>query len=411
MKQNKFNLSNLLSLDLSYFIKGGSWLTLNTLITLLTGLFTSALFARLWPADVFGQYSFIVNTLSFISLAGLPGMGLAITQASAEGYDGTFIIILKKVFKWSLLGLSTLFFGGIYFYLRQNPNLGLSFFVIAILFPANAVGNFYMAYLNGKRQFKKIAVLGLINQIIPTLLTALALFLLPNLIIVTLASLGSTAVINLLISLFLISQIKDKRSDPKLINLGFHLSISQIFTIAADYFDRLLVPLLLGFSNNAVYAFATMIPLQIHAFFKTFTNLGQPKIAEQSEDSLQKGLIRKSLQLEFLILLIILIYILVAPMIFHILFPAYEKNALYLSQLFSLSLLYFPSNLLGLGLVKKRATKSLYYLNVIYFIISVITLLIFIPTWGLIGAIISKILTRFLYALFQIYFFKRSIRS
>lgn len=70
----KNNLSKLLQLDIGYFIHGESWLTLSTFIAGLGSIALSSLFARLWPADVFGQFSFLTAALSFMSLTVLPGM-------------------------------------------------------------------------------------------------------------------------------------------------------------------------------------------------------------------------------------------------------------------------------------------------------------------------------------------------
>ena len=160
-----------------------------------------------------------------------------------------------------------------------------------------------------------------------------------------------------------------------------------------DYADRLFIPLFLGFDKNAVYTFATFIPNQIQSFFKTFVTLGQPKITKINDNNIKKALISKSVHLLILIIAIVIFYIIFAPYIYEFFYPDYKESIL-LSQIFALSLLYFPNNLFGTYLTKRRLIKESLAGTVVYALISFSSLLLFIYFWGLIGAVISKILSR-----------------
>ena len=404
----KNNLSKLLQLDVSYFIQGGSWLTLSTLIAGLGGIALSSLFARLWPADVFGQFSFLTAALSFMSLTVLPGMAQAVTQAAAEHKDGTYKATIKILARWSVLGTVLLIGGSLYFYLRQNPNLAAATFASALAFPITSVFSLYNSYLSGKKKFKKVAIFTIIAQLSSIAATAFALIFFPSLLGVAIFSSWSTAIVNLTLTSLAIRDLQNNRVDKKLLDFGKHLSFSQMLPIGAEYFDRFFIPFLLGFSANAVYTFAILIPVQIHSFLKIFINLAQPKITEIDDRNLQKDLVKKCFLLELLILAIVLTYIFSAPYIFALLYPGYKKSAVVISQIFSLSLLYFPSNLFGLGLIKKRNTKSIYVNNAIYALVSIFSLLILVPTFGILGAAISKIISRFSHATLQIYLFRKT---
>jgi O-antigen/teichoic acid export membrane protein len=113
--------------------------------------------------------------------------------------------------------------------------------------------------------------------------------------------------------------------------------------------------------------------------------------------------------LEILIGGVVIVYILAAPFIFRVLYPTYQDSAVRLSQIFSLSLLYFPSNLFGLGLLKQRAIKSIYQVNGIYATATVLSLIILIPTFGLIGAILARIVSRTAQVTIQIFLFKTKV--
>ncbi len=398
--------SLILKLDLKYFLHGGFWILLSFVLTSIGGLLLSILFARLWPADVYGQYSFFISILGLIGLTALPGMSQAITQAAAENKDGNFIITIKIVLRWSLIGTTILLIGSAYFFIRNNFNLSLAVFIGALTFPIITATNYYVPFLNGKKEFKKAAIFGIIAQFTTLLATALALWKFSHFITVTIFSLGSSVLINTILCIFVLKKLTNDKKDEKIINLGKHLSFSQILTMSADYSDKLLIPLFLGFTNNAVYAFAIIIPTMFHNFFKSLTILSQPKIANMNQTLLKKDLLKKALLLEILILFFITTYIIISPYLYKHLYPNYYDSALNISQFFMLSLAYYPSNLFGLSLIKLRSTKRIYIINVIYMTVTLISLVILLPIFGLIGAVISKIISRTIYGFSQYFLFK-----
>lgn len=409
MRNNMYlKLQKYLGLDLNYFIVGGFWATISLVVATLSGIIISSLFAQYWPEDVYGRYSFLMTIIGFLSLIALPGMSQAVTQAAAEKRDSFFWIAYRIVFKYSLIGTFLLTLGSIYFHLRGNSPLSYLTLLCAFIFPLISTGNLYIANLNGRGKFDKAALYTVIGQFISLTITAAALIISGSLIIVSFLSLLSLSVVNLVLTFVTIkkSPIKQERHQD-LVKLGVHQSFSQLFTISADYFDRILVAFLLGFSQNAAYAFALIFPMQIHNILKTFLTLGQPKIAGIDQKVLNKTLIKKSLQLELVVILVITFYILLAPQIFNILYPKYQ-NSIFISQIFALSLLYFPSNLLALNLIKLRKNKQVYLINISYNILTLITLLVFLPIFGLLGAALSKIISRLGYSLVIFYYFNKA---
>lgn len=387
------NLSGLFGLDLTYFITGGFWLACSSVVSLTGGILLSTLFARLWPKDVFGQFSFLTFAISFIGITTLPGLTEAVFQASIENKNGVFREAVKKVVYLSLAGALLLIFGSIYFFLRDNQNLAFSVFFASLAFPFSTLGSLVIAFYNGKKDFKKSALIAATINLFSIIATSIALIYFRSFVIVTIFSTWSTAIINILFTYKVFAGAKGLKSDSRLIKLGLTLSVSQVVWLGIDYLDKLLIPFFLGFEKNAIYFFAILIPLQLQGFFKTFITLGQPKISEVAPDKIRQVLLSKSILLEILIAFIVLFYILICPLIFKTLYPLYHE-AILLSQIFSLSLLYYPSNIYGVYLIKKRVIKWNFIATVIYGISSLLSLLIFLYFWGLIGAIFSKIFAK-----------------
>ncbi len=399
--------STFVGLDVSYFAKGGFWLALSTIAVAAGGIFLSALFARLLAKDVFGQFSFLMSVLGFAGLAALPGMSQAVTQASAENKDGVFKSAILETGKWSVLGGLILILASIYYFISFNNSLGFAFLVSAIAFPISAAGALFNAFLSGKKQFRLVAIYGTTAQLASIAATGFALWKFPNLVVIALFSAWSTAIINAVLTFLALKHRVNDDGDSGLLKLGFHLSISQIFTVGADYLDRLFVPILLGFTNNAIYSFAVLIPLQLHGFFKVFTSLGQPKIADLSSKKLKRGIFIKSLQLELVIAAIVALYILTAPFIFKILYPSYQGEAVFLTQIFSLSLLYYPGNILSLLFLKQRNASAIHKTNIFYGLMTVTSLLVLVPSLGLLGAVLAKVVVRLSQLFVQLFLFSK----
>lgn len=407
LKITLLSLSSLLNLDLNYFIKGGIWSSLPMVTSTIGGLFLSIIFARNWPTDVFGQYSFLITVVSFVGLTALPGLSQVITQEIAKNKDGVYLDALKMSLKWSLIGTFILFLGFIYFIVRQNPNLAIAFLVTSFAFPLTYGLNLFPSFFLGKKDFRNLSLFTIIAQTLPIGFTILALFKFPSLYYVALFSFWSSGLINLILTLISLRFVKNKKSDKPSIHFGKKLSFANIISSISDYLDRFLVPLLLGFDSNAIYAFATLLPLQIHNFYKIFLTLAQPKIATLPENRIKKDVTKKAIQLETLIIISVILYILVAPILFKFLYPAYKDSATFYSQLFSLSLLYFPSNLYGIASIRARNSKSIYLSNSVFALATILPMIVLIPLFGITGAIISKILTRITLTFFSYYIFSK----
>lgn len=397
--------------DTKYFFKAGFWVTLNYIFSFSSGVVISYLFASTWSPEIYGKYNFITTIIGILSLVTLPGMGQAILQAAAENKDGVYKKGLLLIAKWSLIGTILLLLFTLYFYFIDDFNMAKSLLSLALIFPIYSISTTYPSYLMGKSKFNLVAIYNIISQIFYLVFTATTLFIIPTLFWVVLVTFYSISLINLFFTYISFKEIHNNQSDNQTLKLGVHLSFSQIFTIGADYFDRFLVPFFLGFSNNGIYSIAILIPLQLHNFFKVYLNIAQPKIAALENQKIKAILLPKVIQLGVIIFFIIIFYFFLSPFLFSFLYPKYLTTALKPSQLFMLSLLYFPVNLLALVLVKRHNTKSLYKINIGYATCTILSLLVFVPLMGILGAVLSKIFSRTVYSILILFYLNKSIEE
>lgn len=397
--------------QIKYLAKNGFWVISTFTFTLLSGLLISSLFSRIWPPEIYGSYSFLLSIIGFLSLTALPGMGQALLQAAANSDDGFYDQSIKILTKKSFVGSAILFAFSIYYLINQNITLSISFALAGIIFPLNTASNLYISFLNGKGLFKQSSIISITVQIITLILISFSLLYFPYLIIVTLVSLYIPNLLSYFINIYQAAKHKKHPKNTKnYLNLASGLSKSQLFTIGSDYIDRLITPLLLGFTDFAIYSFATLIPLQIHQLLKTITSILEPKIALLKDHNINHVFHLRILIFFFIVAIIVLLYILLSPVLFIILYPNYKSNSLLLSQIFALSLLYYPFNIFALVLVKKHQTPSLTKINIIYAISTILSLSILALIFGLIGAVVSKILSRLIYSAAIYFYFLKATR-
>ena len=110
----------------------------------------------------------------------------------------------------------------------------------------------------------------------------------------------------------------------------------------------------------------------------------------------KKTLIYRLLGFSALAIIVIGFYILVAPLIFSVLFPAYHEAVFY-SILYAISLVA-ASGVVPVSLLEAHAAKrELYIYNTVGPVFQILVLFAFVSKMGLICAVIARILCRFFF--------------
>ncbi len=387
--------SNFLGTNLFYTLKGGSALTLNNFISVAANLALAFFFARLLPKEVYGAYSYILAWISVLGIFALPGMDTAVIQSVSRGFESSLVLGLKKKIRYGILGtLAALLIGGYYFY-NGNHTLANVFFISAIFIPFLSSFQIYNAYLVGKKEFKTSALYGITGQIFTALTLVTAIYLTDNIIYIVSAYIFATVLPNFVF--FIKTKIKAARApspnDPEIMAYAKHLSLINIISMATPYIDQFLAFHFLGAANLATYAFATAPPEQIKGLFKGMSDLALPKFSQRSEEELKKTMTRKIIIYSVFVALVVGAYIILAPLFYKIIFPQYI-DAVFLSQIFALSLLSAPPALIVGALSAHKKIKKLYLFNIVSPLFQILTMTILTPLYGLIGLVAARVIGR-----------------
>ncbi len=193
--------------------------------------------------------------------------------------------------------------------------------------------------------------------------------------------------------------------DQKVTSYAKHLSIMNILSTIADKADSVILFQLLGPAQLAVYSFAIAIPEQIKALIKGIEPLSMPKFSQRPLEEIKKTIWRRMFYLFLGLLAIVAVYIIFAPLIFELFFPKYLESVK-LSQIYSLSLIFsFAAPILSIFQAQQK-TKELYIVYNVSSLTLIISLLVGVYFYGLIGAIVAWIIYRFIFVLLLVWRFK-----
>lgn len=416
-KTTKF-LDGFFQTDSKYLIKSGGWgVFANIIISiLLFGL--SLLYARVLSKGTYGSYRYIMSILSIGGFLLLPGIHTAFKRLAAQGYESLY----RKDITYRLLAsLLLALFGvvaGIYFVWFQNDLIiGIGLILASILVPLERGTGSFVDWFVLKKKFKEKAFARITEHVFFFVLMGLSLFyirqtspdIIEAIIIMVIAFYLGHGIPKVYYLKKILKEIPknggDKRREEEALKYGFHLSLGSIMPIIANNIDKILIHAFFGPISLAIYSFATVLPDQIRGFITSADSATVTKIFTKKNVDLEK-LPKKLFKASAIIVLAVVAYIIVAPFVYKIFFPRYLDSVVF-SQIFSLTILFIPFSYLNSALVAKGHIKRIYAHRTTTAILQVILLVVLIPLFGITGAVLSRVIGKFiesvvLYGLFKI---------
>jgi len=379
-----------------YFARGGFWLTLGQIASSISVFLLAIVFANLLPPDTYGIYKYVLSIAGILTILTLRGMDQAVFHAVARGFEGVFFGAVKIKIKWGLLSAIASIALSAYYYFNGNNTLALSFLIIAGFLPLVDSLDIYHALLRGKKLFDISSIYGSLSQVGSVASLVITVLITQNLFAILLVYFGTWTIIRFV---FFIITIKkhppNQNCDPKTINYGKRTSFVNILDALVSSVDGILIFHYLGAVNLAIYSFAIAPISQLKSLTGHLPSLALPKLATRSAEEIN-GLLKKRFATLFIIGIIIsLLYIIAAPYIYQIFFPKYI-NAVFLSQIFSLTIaLALPQTIFSASISSKLTLippKMLYLWN-LPGVIFLIFALVFVTKLGILGVIIGRLIS------------------
>lgn len=395
------SLERFFATDLVYLVKGGGWLTVSQLFTVITGLALLVLFTNFLPKEAYGTYRYVLSFAAILSVFSLRGVSTSLIQSVARGFEGNLSEAVKIKLKWSLgITIVGLTIAG-YYFVKDNMVLSASFALLALLQPIMNSLYLYRAVLNGRKQFSQMAVYEIVSHIFSLIAMGVAVYLSDSVVVIIAVYFLHYITIRAALLFYTTRTLSlNKERDPDALRYGKHLSLMKAISIVAGQLDKVLIFHFLGAAPLAIYALAITPIDQIRSFVNNLRPLALPKFSNTDLSDLKKSLPGKVFKLELLLLPVIIIYILAAPTIFQLVFPEYLEAVIY-SQVLAISLIFIPRTLYTVAFTAQKKTKELYIVRIaspIFRTLIMTILVIYYGIWGVVaGLLISELFQYILY--------------
>lgn len=398
--------------DMFYLFRGGFWALLSQILVSLATFLLAITFAHFISKEAYGEYKYILSIASILGSFTLTGLGTSVTKSVAEGYEGTLCVAFWKNIKWSILFLLLALGGAIYYFVKGDTSLGIAMLFVGSFSPIISSTNLYNSYLLAKKDFRRSAIyFNIIGNIFPTLCIIVGIFLTGNPVWLVSIYFASNAFIGVILYLRIINIYRpNKKVDAGALGYGKHLSLMSILVGLADNIDQVLVFHYIGPVQLAIYNFAIAIPNQTKGPMKALAGLIFPKFSERNDQEIRSGMKNKFALLLSVGIVSTILYIILAPYIFHIFFQKYLDSILY-SQILGLSFLGLFSIPAEIYLLVKGKIKEQYFMNIFMSVIQIAATFLFILLWGLMGIVIARVFIRLLRSLVSVSLYEKASKE
>lgn len=396
--------------DMTYLVGQSGWLLIGQGSIFVSSLLLAWVFANFVSPSDYGLYKYVVSIATIATITSLTGLSTAIARTAAQGHEINLSKILKIQIRYGLLGSLGLFTLSLYYVFKENTLLASLFAVTAIWIPFyESLGN-YQYLLQGKKAFKVQTYLRLVQRFILSIALILVILYTKNIVVITLAYFALLTLSQYFVYTYATKKYPahDDSATPyaSVIAYGKHLSFQNIFFIGAAQLDKILMFKFLGPAQLAIYFFAIALPNEIQGVLGNINSVAFPKLVDQTSRTFKFALLKKIAIFTGILLIPALLYVLAAPYLFHWLFPIYTE-AILLSQLYIGTILFIPASLIWHYFYATEDKQALWFGTFMGPGILILGILIFVPLYGLLGAIIATYIRGVVDLVSGLYFFLR----
>lgn len=389
-------LERYIKTDLRYLVSGSIWLGAVQVVGMISSLLIAIAFAHFLSKEAFGTYKYILSIATLISAFAYSGLSTSVVQMAAIGSPG----ILQRSFLRYLKGSGFIFLLSIgvalYYAIHGNVVLAIGFASASLFLPLIGAATLYDSYLQGKREFKESAFLGLFNTGVPALVLIVIGWLIPHPLPIILGYFICNAVVDYILYRYTLYKYPEPTAQENNDSDAYstHLSVMNVLSSFSTQVDQILLFHLFGPEQLALYAYAIALPEQSKGFLKNIGALALPKFAQQTSMPTRRHVAGQMIIMSLAVAVPVAAYVVLAPYIFSALFPAYMGSVLY-SQIFAISLIA-GSNVIPVSYAQaQKDTKRLYRITIVTSLFQIVCIVVGGTWYGLLGVLLGRVFARF----------------
>lgn len=394
-----------LGIDAHYFAKNSVYVTLGQVMNVARGVVSGYLISRLFPAELYGEYRFVISVMSTIGILALSGMPRAISRDVARrGNDAPLWTNMRIYAALCLIGAGvTIGAIGLLPY-WNHLNLWPMFVLAGLLFlPINVGTTFFGGIIIGRGQFGTSLKTNLTSGSLVIVTVLLMLLLKPSPLLLLAFTAGIPALVYLFELRKLMREFPSRVPSRETLLYALKITAADIPMTLSWYLDSLVISAFFGLKQLAVFSVANMLPEEAKGFLKDFLPISFSRQAAGADTPARRAhLLRAVLWMTLIFALGIAAYIAVSPWLLPFLFPLYDPAELIpLSNVSAIILITFPASLFSQQLEARGRAKAILIGQWLAAAILSVSLLLLVPTFGLMGALVARGLFRFTYALYS----------
>lgn len=388
-------LESKFKVDIRYFLKGNFWLNFSRGLSILTGLTLTTVLANVLSPATYGFFDYILAISSTIGAFSLTGLGTATLNAVARGDDGVLRKAFKKALCWAMVGSSIAMAIGVYYILKDNHELGICMFIIAICMPITSSTGNYKAYLQGKGYFKETALYNVPRTLFPVISLIATVLLTQNPVIMVASYFITSAITSFLIYWHILKKYNIPGTCVDLettLSFAKQTSLTSFLSQLVSRIDQIFVWTFSGAQDLALYSIAISPVEELKNIPANILAVASPKLAVRDHSLMKALAITRMKQMFLIVVPLTLVYITLVPFLFKILFSQYVAAVVF-SQIYAFVLLLQPLNFVDAILIAKEDIKIRRTMVLTNQIIKIIFLAFGIKMFGIIGGVGALILS------------------
>ncbi|MCS7231655.1 MAG: oligosaccharide flippase family protein [Elusimicrobiota bacterium] len=397
--------------------KSGIYLLSSNIIVSLAHFITSILFTRIFTPEVYGQYTYIFSIIGTLSFFSLPGLNIAIMQASSRKYKNILEKISLERLKYSFIVTFIFILLGIYMLATDKPTLFFLLIVSGFLAPFYYSFDGYASYLIGKRRFVEVSQYRVISSLVNAILILVfVLFITRNLAIIIAVNLLSVGLINFYYTNLLarkekkeINSNKEMKEICDVIKYGQKLSFINCVSTIEYYLDRLIIGSFLKFDTLAFYSIGKMVSdYTIKNVWQVVYQIIFPDLGEVEFNEAKSRLLKKMIIIEVLFFGLCVGLALIIPYLIKFVFSKrYIESAKYAQIFIIFGILNIPGVMIETLFQAQKREKAIYTLRIVTVLTHILLLLILVWRWKIWGIVFASVISYCIfYPIVSIYLLK-----
>ncbi|HRH93875.1 MAG TPA: oligosaccharide flippase family protein, partial [Candidatus Peribacteria bacterium] len=369
-------------IDAHYFAKSSAFVILGQVMNILKGIVSGYLISRLFPAEMYGEYRFVLSVVGTLGVLTLSGMPRAIAREVAQRKNDAELWWTFRTYSLICL-VGTIAIAGVLVLLPfwGRMNLWAMFLLAAVFFiPTNVGTAFFGGIVIGRGQFDTSLRANALGGVLVIVSTLLMLWLRPSPLLLLAFTAGIPPIIYLWELRKLMRNYPSQKPSKEMFQYALKITVADIPMTLSWYLDGLLISAFFGLKELAVFSVALMIPEEAKGFLKDFLPISfSRQAAGPDTPARRKHLVHAVGWMTLVFVVGISLYIAISPFVIPWLFPLYDPAQLVpLTNWAAVMLITFPSSLFSQQLEARGNARDVLigqWLSAAVFVVCLLTMI------------------------------------